>query len=159
MIRVQTPDGPKNFLLRGIQSTRGKCAVSKVSVLTPDGDKVVWDLSLSGGGFQLTAFPQRVQGAGASNYPIAVTTILTEITPEGESGSINYQWEKLSGDDLWEIERVNASFTRFTASSVNAETVQTATFRCTATDAVGREATVDVDATAQNYGDPRGLSF
>ena len=157
MIHALTPDGPKGFILRGIQSPRGKVNVAKVTATTPAGDQVFWDLAGgSAAGFTLAKSRLVVRGATANDGTYEATTEAVTITPSGASGAVTYSWAKTSGEAEWYIERPNSDTTRFTALAVPPEQALEATFTCTATDAAGRQATIDVTAIVTNYGDIRG---
>ncbi|RPF70440.1 hypothetical protein [Aurantiacibacter spongiae] len=158
MIHAQTPDGKKNFLLRGANTPRGDVTIAKVSVLTPQGDKVVWDITGSGGSSGLTgsAAPGSVSGAGASSQAIEITTNETAVSVAGAAGSVSYSWAKTAGADTWSIHAPLSNRTRFSSLGLNTGESRTATFTCTIRDASGRTATVDVTAFVINYGDPRG---
>lgn len=152
MIRLQTPDGPKTYVLRGIQSPRGKKNVARVSVLDGGVDRTVWDLSSSGGDFEATVFPAVITGAAAVNGVTSVTTSEATASQSGATGSVTYSWAKTAGADSWTIERPRGAVTRFTATAVGATASQSATFTCTITDQAGRSATADVNVEVTNYG-------
>lgn len=158
MIYALTPDGPKEFILRGIQSPRGKVNVAKVTATTPAGSKVFWDLAggSAAAGFTLAKSRLVVRGATANDGTYEATTEAVTITASGASGAVTYSWAKTSGEGEWYIERPNSETTRFTALAVPPNEAQDATFTCTATDAAGRQATIDVAAIVTNYGDIRG---
>ena len=73
----------------------------------------------------------------------------------GASGAVTYSWAKKSGAGFWTISSSKTARTSF-AVNVAPYAVETAVFTCTVKDAAGRTATVDVSASAENYGDLTG---
>lgn len=158
MFKLQTTDGPKSFILRGAQTQRGKKKIGKVSFLdTGLVSRVIYDNSGAGpNAFDLSIAPSTVSGAGASGAPMSITTTTASATAAGFVGSVRYEWTKTGGAGSWLITAPLAANTRFEALFVDPNTIQTATFTCTATDSAGRTATATVSASARNYGSPTG---
>lgn len=155
MFRLQTPEGPKTYVLRGAQTKRGKKNIAKVSVLDAGLiNRVIWNVATSAG-LTVEAFPDQVYGGAARNTTVQITTTTAEARVSGASGAVTYSWAKKSGAGFWTISSSKTARTSF-AVNVAPYAVETAVFTCTVTDAAGRTATVDVSASAENYGDLTG---
>jgi hypothetical protein len=118
----------------------------KVSVMAGGALRAFFMLGQGGGGstFALSA-PTSVDGDVYSAKPARVNSRAATATPNGGVSPYRYLWERIDGDT-----RVSAT-TATTASSTFGATLfndtADATFRCTATDAAGGQATATVAVT------------
>lgn len=99
----------------------------------------------------ITVTPSSVSGYGSSGAVASITT--GTATAAGSSGSppYTYAWTQVGTSGVvWTINAPTSASTTFTAASVGAGAVETATFQCAATDATGNTATVQITAFANN---------
>lgn len=96
-----------------------------------------------------TYSPLGVFAVGASNTPLSLTTNAVTVTPSGGTGPYTYAWtvHAYSAATSPTIGNAALATTAFTQSAVDPDTTETATFRCTVTDAFAQTAQVDVPAT------------
>jgi hypothetical protein len=99
------------------------------------------------------SIPAFTYGGGSSSSSITVATDLVEVTVTGGQAPFTYSWARVgSGSPAWTISNPAAASTRF-STTVSAGTIETATFRCTVTDALGSVlASNDCEATVENFG-------
>lgn len=157
MISILTPDGSKGLILRGVLTPAGLKAIEQASITTPSGDKQFWDGAVSG--LTVSASREVVQGAQGSGSTIPVSTISTTAIAAGGSAPFTYAWTLISDDGnggTWGATAPSNATSAFRASLVSPLDASDAVFRCTVTDARGATGSVDVSATARNYGNISG---
>ncbi|CAB4140029.1 hypothetical protein UFOVP407_4 [uncultured Caudovirales phage] len=99
------------------------------------------------------SIPDFVIGGGSSSGSISVQTDVVAVTVTGGQAPYSYSWARVgTGSPAWTITSPTGASTRF-FTTVAAGTIETATFRCTVTDALGTVVnTNDCDATVENFG-------
>jgi hypothetical protein len=95
-----------------------------------------------------SASPASARGAVQSSVTVDVTTNSVSIVATGGAAPITYAWtvQANSAGTAPTITSASSASTTFRQASVAPDTLETATFRCVATDAVGQSVTVDVPA-------------
>lgn len=93
-----------------------------------------------------------VYGFVATPQPSAVTSSSVTASPSGGLGPYQYLWEFISGNASTALQP-NFASTSFRNGNVPANNVETSVFRVTVTDALGSEATAQVTAQFENFGD------
>lgn len=151
MISLQTPEGKKNFILRGVRTPDGNKAIESGRITTPDGDLQFWDGTLAA--LTVSASPTYVQGAVATGSFATITTASTTASVDGGSPPYTYAWSVFdAGGGSWTPTAPSLATTAFQAVAVDSHEQFTGTMRCTVTDSRGATGTVDVTAFVRNYG-------
>ena len=156
MIGIRTADGNKTVASVSIRTADGNKGVARAGILTATGAK---DFFVSGGGGNLAveASPISAIGTGLSGEAVAVTSNVVTLTATGGTPGYTYAWEETSEGSGITILSPASAGTRFRATLEPFDTVF-GTFRGTVTDARGRTAFVDVEASLTNIGSLGGLS-
>lgn len=104
----------------------------------------------SSSSYSVTSSTDEVDGHGYSAGTVTVVTPSVTAIVEGAIGAVTYSWAKIAGAGSWTITQPSQATTAFSVACARATAMQTATFRCTATDSAGQTGTVDVVATCVN---------
>lgn len=149
MITVRTPTGDKAASAVTIRTPTGDKLVARMVLRTPTGDKEFY--TSAAGALTVTAEPPSAIGTAYISDFVFVTTNSVTATVSGGTAPYTYAWTRVSGDAGFNALTGSSASTRFRISlDVGGEAF--AVFRCTVTDARGRTGTVDVEATAYNFG-------
>lgn len=140
-VRIRTPAG-----LVEIGAIRSRDAAGLKTYLTAAGQ----------GALAATVQPMSAYGGRLSSTATDVPTEQVTVTATGGREPYAYAWAKLTGDASWSCDNPGLATTRFRRSGVEPGLTYTSTWRCTVTDGANATTTVDVPATAENLGDPRG---
>jgi uncharacterized protein YdaL len=108
----------------------------------------------SQGGTLIIDVPPSAYGAQSVNETVPITTEVITATVTGGASPITYLWEAVNlFGNSWTIISPNSTSTSFRANAVGSGNIQSAIFKCTATDSRGRTVeSINVDVTAENYG-------
>lgn len=152
MIGAQTSRGKKVLIPRGWMNAAGQLRTfARVRVRDADGNKDIWDVSTGPTGLLVTVTPSSVQGFAATPSEITVTSSVVTAAIAGAVGNVSWTWTRTVGASGWVIGTPQQPQTTFSIDLSPGE-IEIATFRVTATDALGRTATADVNVTCSNLG-------
>lgn len=100
-----------------------------------------------------------VEGYVYANTPRACRTASATVSVTGGTGALAYTWSQISGDmGAWTIVSPNAASTSF-ETTLDANEIRQADFRCAVTDASGSTVSATVQASAYNYGRDSGSNL
>lgn len=149
MITVRTPTGDKAVSGVTVRTPTGDKLVARMVLRTPTGDKEFYTSAAAA--LTVTAEPVSAIGTAYISDAVFVTTNSVTATATGGTAPYTYAWTRVSGTTDFDPQTPSAASTRFRiVLDVGGEAY--ALFRCTVTDARGRTGTVDVEATAYNFG-------
>lgn len=151
MIGIQVGSDKVGIGAVSIRTPAGNVNIARVSMLTPDGDFVLFDSAVSSGALTLQADPPTAVGAEGSNASSSVETNTVTITPSGGTPPYTYSWTQNGSDPDWVIRSPLSRTTRFERLSVVPGAVESATFTCTVTDDRGRTGQAFVAARVYNF--------
>lgn len=151
MISLQTPTGPKNYLLRGIKTPDGLKNIETGSILADGGDIVFWEASAYAA-LTVTISPPVVTGGASSVGMVTIDTAFATATVVGATPPVSWLWEVVSPDGPgWSILTPTNYETQFRCADVIPGT-RSASFKVTATDSRGATGEAEVWAEVTNYG-------
>lgn len=154
MIGLQDASGTAGIARVAVQDAGGKSDIARISVLMPGGgDYLVFDADSGAGSLSLSINPVSAIGASGVGGPTNVSTNSVTVTASGGTGPYSYAWTLFEAAlGTWSISTPSERTTRFVAQNLSESSSGSATFRCTVTDARGRTGSVNIEASAFNYG-------
>lgn len=153
MIRVRESGGVSSIAAIRVRESASVSTIAKISVREAGGLSTVYEAGGGGGSFTVSAIPLSPFGAAAINVNTTVTTETVSVTATGGVAPYTFAFFAVETEGVWTISVVADGVARFSRANVAPDDTWLGTFRCTVTDAAGREVdTPDITATVANYG-------